>query len=124
PGHVVRRIPPPPALPLVVAPWPANRPEHFAPADVGEPAHREVVVDAGRAVLGAVHLLEGTRRPHPVHHRQAADTIGLSLLISTRRRTSPVEIDKQTDSFRAYEKGQLFRRLEDARGGRTKRSAR
>jgi hypothetical protein len=37
------------------------------------------------------------------------------LLISTRRRTSPVEIDTLKRFFREREKGRLFQWLEDAR---------
>src|SRR4051794_23183611 len=55
--HMVRWIDAPPALPLIVRPGSAHRPEHVAAHDPGaeilERAYREVVVDAGRPALSA-----------------------------------------------------------------------
>src|SRR6476659_5132346 len=62
--HMVRRIGAPPALPLMVRPPPAHRPEHIAAHDPGaeilERACCEVVVDAGRPAISPVDVpLEG-----------------------------------------------------------------
>src|SRR5262245_36771150 len=69
--HMVRRIRAPPALPLMVRPRPAHRPEHVAAHDPGaqilERACREVVVDAGRpAVSPQDFTLEDARRTKPL----------------------------------------------------------
>src|SRR5258708_7756235 len=48
---VIRWVVAPPALPALVRPRAAQRPEHVAAenpsADIGEAAHREIIVDAG-----------------------------------------------------------------------------
>src|SRR5262245_27941139 len=69
--HVVRRIRAPPALPLMVRPRPAHRPEHVAAHDPGaqilERAGREVVVDARRPAVSPQDLtLKDARRTKPL----------------------------------------------------------
>src|SRR5262249_54211781 len=66
---VIGRRVAPPALPALVGPGPAHRPEHVAAQDpgpdIGEAALRERVVDAGRAALLARHRVKGAGREEP-----------------------------------------------------------
>src|SRR5688572_6753217 len=75
--YVIRRAFAPPALPILVGPLAADRSEHVAAEDPGaevlDAAPGVVVIDAGRAVLPAVHGLEGSRRNEPAMERLAAD---------------------------------------------------
>src|SRR5688572_33488924 len=69
--HMVRWIGSPPALPLVVRPGSAHRPEHVAAQDPGaeilERACREIVVDAGRPTVSPQDVpLEGTGWKEPL----------------------------------------------------------
>jgi hypothetical protein len=84
--HVVGRVRPPPALPGIVGPRPADRAEHVAAEDPGaevlEPGRGELLVDAGAAFAAAEHLLEGSGRKDPFVQRHAADAerIGQALV--------------------------------------------
>jgi hypothetical protein len=67
---VIRRIVTPPALPLVIGPWAADRPEHIASqdprADPVRRARRKIIVNARRAVLTALHPLKRARGDEPL----------------------------------------------------------
>jgi len=94
-----RRILTPPALPVVIGPYPADRTEHVSSYDPGtaiiKPTSGEVVVNTGCAVLLAkqtvrdileprrterllaVHLPECARREKPFHETRATDAEGM-----------------------------------------------
>src|SRR3984893_18546196 len=76
---MVRGIGAPPALPLMVRPGPAHRPEHIAAHDPGaeilERACCEVVVDAGRPAISPLDVpLEGAGWEKPLVQLFAAAT--------------------------------------------------
>src|ERR1700723_3518767 len=77
-GSVVRRVIAPPPLPSVVGPKPANRPEHISTenpsSNIGKAAGRKAVIDARRAAVASMHLLERSGGEEPLEHRHAADT--------------------------------------------------
>src|SRR5579864_110427 len=68
--RVIGRIGAPPALPVLVRPGAANRPEHIAAEDEGaEPIHRTMgvgLIDAVRAALLTDHCPEHARTEHPL----------------------------------------------------------
>jgi hypothetical protein len=75
-GRVVRRILTPPALPVLVSPRPADRPEHVAAhdggADVDVPRTGALVIEARLAALAAVIVAEAAGRKRPLMQRHAA----------------------------------------------------
>ena len=84
--HVVGWIVAPPALPVRIAPGPANGSEHVPSenpcADVLDSTCGEVIVQAGRAIARAVHALERSRRKEPSGQVFAAHAEGVvSVLI-------------------------------------------
>src|ERR1700683_1095291 len=74
---VIRRSVAPPALPGVVRPASANRPEHVAPdnprADTVEAAQYKIIVSPCCAAILAVHFMVGPRGKLPPEDRQAAN---------------------------------------------------
>src|SRR5690606_29396836 len=75
--HVIRRIPAPPALPLVIGPGAADGPEHVAPhdpgADILERLRRELIVWSRRSALTPLNVaLEGAGRDQPLVQPLAA----------------------------------------------------
>src|SRR5579863_10771032 len=77
-GNVVRRIFAPPALPSLVRPGTADRPEHVAAddprADIFETAGGEIIADSGRAAVLPCHPLKSPSVEHPIVQCQPADT--------------------------------------------------
>src|SRR5262245_45378703 len=75
---VVRRVVAPPALPGLVAPGATDGTEHVAAenpcADVLETPGSEIIVDAARATLTAMHPLEAACGKDPFVQRQPTDT--------------------------------------------------
>src|SRR5687767_8348320 len=93
--YVIRRGFAPPALTLLVEPLAADRSEHVAAEDPGaevlDAAPSVVVIDTGRAVLPAVHGLEGSRRNEPAVERLAADTERVGRVLA---RTRPIAVER------------------------------
>src|SRR6185312_15086444 len=77
--RVVGRVRAPPALPVVIGPGAADRPEHVPAHDPGahvlEPARGEIIVDTGLAARRAVavHGLECPGAQHPLVQAHPAD---------------------------------------------------
>src|ERR1700758_2285213 len=67
--RVVGWIRTPPALPIVVGPWTADRPKHIAAKDESaKPVHRTArifIINTARAAAFAEHCLEGARADEP-----------------------------------------------------------
>ena len=76
-GHVIGRVVSPPPLPSVVRPgtadWTEHVPAHDPCADVLEASPGEIVVNARRPFLPAVHALERTGRKEPLVELFASD---------------------------------------------------
>src|SRR6185437_11473785 len=74
--HVIGRRVTPPALPALVAPTAAHRPEHVAAEDpcpdILESAHCKAVVDAFFAALATLHLAKEARGKRPLVQRHPA----------------------------------------------------
>src|SRR6202158_6610120 len=74
---VVRRVVPPPTLPFLVGPRPADRAEHVAShdrgADAGVARDQEPLVDALVAALLADHATAVTSREDPLVQLRPAD---------------------------------------------------
>src|SRR5208282_689028 len=77
-GSVVRGIISPPALPGLVEPRSAKRPEHVASqyprSDIGKTACRVLVVDAGRAAVTSEHPFECLCLESPLVQCHTADS--------------------------------------------------
>jgi hypothetical protein len=75
------RMVPPPAAPLLVAPRPADRPQHIAPHDRGTDAGvapcGELVVEALVAALAAVNQAKRAGGDEPFVQSLAANTQGV-----------------------------------------------
>src|SRR5205814_9041757 len=69
--RVIRRLVAPPALPALVGPRPAHRPEHVAPedprADAAEALRGHLMVDARLAARLSLHLAPEPRVEEPFH---------------------------------------------------------
>ena len=69
--RVVRRLVAPPALPILVRPWPANGPKHISSeyprADSGETLLRNRVIDSRLAIVMAMHFSPHARGEEPLH---------------------------------------------------------
>src|SRR5207247_5652584 len=74
---VIRRVVAPPALPALVRPRPAHRPEHVATenpcADIGKAARREIIVSAGIPAILSEHRAERAGRDGPFMQRHPAN---------------------------------------------------
>src|ERR1700678_1126549 len=77
-GSVVRRVIAPPACPRMVRPRPSNRPKHVAAKNPGshivEPARCKIIVDAGSAVVAAMHPTKRAGGKCPLVHGPASTT--------------------------------------------------
>src|SRR6266568_3328423 len=74
--RVIRRLVAPPAFPTFIRPRPAHGAKHIPPenvsADPFKAPRRDVVVDAGLAILMPMHPLPGARGKEPVKHFESA----------------------------------------------------
>src|ERR1043165_5635280 len=97
--NVIRRVLPPPALPVLIRPRATNRPEHVAPQDPGtnirKPAHRKVIVNAGRPAALSGHLVKEPRGKDPLMHRLPAHP---QRVLHTLIRTGPKPIERYTET--------------------------
>src|SRR5437762_4867874 len=87
--NVIRRLVTPPALPTVIGPRPANRPEHIAAeypcALIGHTFFGKAVINAGLAAFLTMHFAKDARIEKPFHQLGASSAKRiLQVLIRTR----------------------------------------
>src|SRR5690348_3517168 len=98
-GDVVGRLVAPPTFPLVIGPWPADRPEHVAPedprADVLESRFCDLVVHARVAAGLPVHFTPDARVEEPLHQLRAADA---KRMVEALVRAGAVPVDRHPEA--------------------------
>src|SRR5437773_2422432 len=83
---VIGRSVSPPALPRLIDPWPADRPEHVPAQDPGsdilEGLRGKIIVDASAAAGLVVHLVKNLGLLKPVMQLEATDTERILQILS------------------------------------------
>src|SRR5262249_52979302 len=98
--HMIRRLVAPPALPALIRPRPAHRPEHVPSenpgADAGEAELGHLVVDAGLAVGLSVHLPPDAGVKEPFHPLGPADA---ERMLEILTRSGAVSVDRDREAL-------------------------